>query len=54
MMDLDNLSPCHMTQVFHIPPLNISHSYPVPQPVTETIIEDGYKSLDDQETSRKR
>ena len=32
--------------VFNIPPLNISHSYPVPQPVTKTIIEDGYHWLD--------
>ena len=29
-------------EIFHIPPLNISHSYPVPQPVTKTIFEDGY------------
>ena len=34
-------------EIFHIPPLNISHSYPVPQPVTKTIFEDGYWWLDD-------
>ena len=34
-------------EVFHITPLNISHSYPVPQPVTKTIIEDGFQWLDD-------
>ena len=32
--------------VFNIPPLNISHSYPVPQPVAKTTIEDGYQWLD--------
>ena len=34
-------------EAFHIPPLNINHSYPVPQPVTKTIIEDGYQWLAD-------
>ena len=34
-------------EVFHIPPLNISHSYPAPHPVTKTIIEDGSQWLDD-------
>ena len=32
--------------VFNIPPLNISHSYPVLQPVTKTISEGGYQWLD--------
>ena len=36
-----------MTEVFHIPPLNSSHLYPVIQLVTKTIIEDGYQCLDD-------
>ena len=44
-MELDiNLS---HDEVFHIPPLNISHSYPFPKPVTKTIIEDGFQWLDD-------
>ena len=34
-------------EVYHILSLNISHSYPVPQPVTKSIIEDGYQWLDD-------
>ena len=34
-------------EVFHIPPLNIRHSYPALQPVTKIIIEDGYQWLDD-------
>ena len=34
-------------EVFHIPPLNISHAYPLSQPVTKNIIEDVYQWLDD-------
>ena len=37
-MDLD--IPLSNDEVSHTPPLNISHSYPFPQPVTKTIIED--------------
>ena len=41
------MSFCLITKVFHIPHLNISHLYPVPQPVTKTIIKDGDQWLDD-------
>ena len=44
-MDLD-ITLSHV-EVFHILPLNISHLYPVLQPVTKTSIEDGYQWLDD-------
>ena len=42
-MDLD-ITLSH-DEFLHIPPLNISHSYPVPQHVTKTIIEDGFQWL---------
>ena len=44
-MDLD-ITLSH-DEVFHIPPINISHSYPVSQPVTKTIIKHGFQWLDD-------
>ena len=44
-MDLD-ITLSH-DEVLHTPPLNIGHLYPVLQPVTKIIIEDGYQWLDD-------